>query len=187
MSSKNYMEMSSDRKRYKYDRRKYGGIKVTTLTDGQKSLEKISKGPAVPEVRINFDRKGQMWLSYVDAEFGYIANQYEGGFMEMSMRIHPDINLRTFRARMPPFIKRRNDPTYREIWTNNTLSNRARHFRERAGAISWAEHGVKSRIKEFLDDHVSQAARVNNSTRACRDLTLEEIHDLRKYSRERDA
>lgn len=77
MPSENYMQMRSDQERYKYDQRKYGSIKVATKTDGEKSLEEKAKRKGNPEVRIDFDRQGRMWLSYVDADVGYVASKYK--------------------------------------------------------------------------------------------------------------
>ena len=58
----------------------------------------------------------------------------------------------------------------------STLSGRARHFREQAGAISWDEREGSPNIRFFIESIVQP---VNNSTRGSRDLTKDEIKKLR--------
>ena len=58
----------------------------------------------------------------------------------------------------------------------SALSARCRKFRESAGAICWDRREGSDRIKAFIEDIVKP---VNNSTRASRDLTEDEVGALR--------
>lgn len=58
----------------------------------------------------------------------------------------------------------------------STLSGRSRHFREKAGAISWDKREGSSTIKSFIEDIVKP---VDNSTQGSRDLTKDEVKRLR--------
>ena len=65
------------------------------------------------------------------------------------------------------------------IYDHNTLSGRARRFREQAGAISWRPEASSAYVKSFIDACPSQAATFNNSTRHCTDLSAAELRALR--------
>ena len=58
----------------------------------------------------------------------------------------------------------------------SALSARCRKFRESAGAICWEKREGSDKIKAFIEDIVKP---VNNSTRASRDLTDDEVSALR--------
>ena len=68
---------------------------------------------------------------------------------------------------------------FKQVYSHNALSNRARRFREQAGAISWKPEPSSAYVKNFMDNCPSQAARSNNSTINCTDLTVDELRALR--------
>ena len=78
----------------------------------------------------------------------------------------------------PPFIlvPKSNPPVVNSVQKASALSARCRKFRERAGAISWDGREGSDKIKAFIENIVKP---VDNSTRASRDLTEDELGGLR--------
>ena len=78
----------------------------------------------------------------------------------------------------PPFIEtsKRGVVSSRPLPKGSTFSGRARHFRERAGAISWDKREGSDKIKLYIRDIVRPT---NNSTLGSRDLTKDEVAKMR--------
>lgn len=111
-----------------------------------------------------------------------ISPKFEGGFMEPALRTHSEMALRDIRARMPAFVEmalrlngKKVGTALRPLYAANTLSGRARRFREKAGAIGW-EKNASTAIKEFMDQVVKP---INNSTLDREDLTPQQLAQLR--------
>lgn len=78
----------------------------------------------------------------------------------------------------PPFVQinKSDPPVFNSVQKASALSARCRKFRERAGAISWDGREGSNKIKAFIENIVKP---VDNSTRASRDLTEDELGALR--------
>ena len=73
-------------------------------------------------------------------------------------------------------MKKRDQIILKALSKASVLSGRSRHFREAAGAISWDKREGSSRLKVFIEKIVKP---MNNSTLNSRDLTKNEIKQLR--------
>lgn len=82
-------------------------------------------------------------------------------------------------------LKNRNTFSLRALYDKNTLSARARRFREKARAMSWDpdRDDCSKRIRNFIEACESQAAKVDNSTFYCKDLSEVELQQLRNVNR----
>ena len=76
------------------------------------------------------------------------------------------------------------------IQEQNALPGRTGRFRFRAGAIPWVRRQGSAEIRVFIDSfHAQQRpGRIGNNTRACQDLTAEQIAAVKviiegKYSK----
>lgn len=69
----------------------------------------------------------------------------------------------------------------RPIYTTNAISARMRHFREKAGCVTWQPRQDSDKIKEYMDRRLTRLlgdARDAASIRSLPDLTAAELAEL---------
>ncbi|KAL9131172.1 MAG: hypothetical protein Q9217_000825 [Psora testacea] len=119
-----------------------------------------------------------------------LASEYEGCFMEASMRLHDDVIIQDFAARMPPMYRkpRRGHVVLQRLCDRNALSARMRRFRRDAGCITWTPKLDSDVIKRFMDNRLKPENWEANNTKTLGDLDKAERmeyislnHNTRSY------
>ena len=100
-----------------------------------------------------------------------LSTKIEGWLQEFICRIHPQFALRDFLARMIPDHHRA------------AICMRRTRFRLRAGCLPWRTHQDNEEVEAFLDSLLPADCKRANSTKAFRDLSVQEMRQMKKSAK----
>ncbi|KAL9103681.1 MAG: hypothetical protein Q9163_001307 [Psora crenata] len=109
-----------------------------------------------------------------------LASEYEGCFMEASMRLHDEVTIRDLQARIfqrPPMLHKRlknGHVTLVRLWDRNALAIRMGRFRRNAGCITWRPRRESEVPKRFMDCRLKAENWMTNNIETLGDLTTAE-------------